>query len=238
MHFDDVKAALYPDTGRRRGLQLRAGIPAAATWSAASRPARSSGTEGFEQFSRPGPAALARAAGADVVRRRQPGLGALGGRARHELPDQQRGPGRGVNGLRRDPAVSDPGVPRPPIRTGQRPGVAGAGRDPDRQRDRAHSAPSTRPTSRPARRARPAPGAGADDVRPRPARDPRRRSPRRFTRTPVSARSREVAFALPFSFEPEDYVQILSDMAEKLGPALGWKPTWVGQPNEAAVPRP
>jgi alkanesulfonate monooxygenase SsuD/methylene tetrahydromethanopterin reductase-like flavin-dependent oxidoreductase (luciferase family) len=35
---------------------------------------------------------------------------------------------------------------------------------------------------------------------------------------------KEVAFALPFSFEHEDYVQILSDMAEKLGPALGWQP--------------
>ena len=33
---------------------------------------------------------------------------------------------------------------------------------------------------------------------------------------------REVAFALPFSFEHEDYVQILSDLAGKLGPALGW----------------
>ena len=34
----------------------------------------------------------------------------------------------------------------------------------------------------------------------------------------------EVAFALPFTFAPEDYVQILTDMATKLGPALGWKP--------------
>jgi alkanesulfonate monooxygenase SsuD/methylene tetrahydromethanopterin reductase-like flavin-dependent oxidoreductase (luciferase family) len=32
----------------------------------------------------------------------------------------------------------------------------------------------------------------------------------------------EVAFALPFSFEPPDYVQILTDLAERLGPALGW----------------
>jgi alkanesulfonate monooxygenase SsuD/methylene tetrahydromethanopterin reductase-like flavin-dependent oxidoreductase (luciferase family) len=32
----------------------------------------------------------------------------------------------------------------------------------------------------------------------------------------------EVAFALPFSFEPEDYIQILTDIAERLGPALGW----------------
>lgn len=31
----------------------------------------------------------------------------------------------------------------------------------------------------------------------------------------------EVAFALPFTFGHEDYVQILTDMAERLGPALG-----------------
>ncbi|MGY1620121.1 LLM class flavin-dependent oxidoreductase [Geodermatophilus sp. SYSU D00691] len=35
----------------------------------------------------------------------------------------------------------------------------------------------------------------------------------------------EVAFALPFSFAPEDYVQILTDIAEHLGPALGWRPS-------------
>lgn len=34
----------------------------------------------------------------------------------------------------------------------------------------------------------------------------------------------EVAFALPFTFGHEDYVQILTDMASKLGPALGWQP--------------
>jgi hypothetical protein len=33
-----------------------------------------------------------------------------------------------------------------------------------------------------------------------------------------------VAFALPFSFDHEDYVQILTDMATSLGPALGWNP--------------
>jgi len=36
---------------------------------------------------------------------------------------------------------------------------------------------------------------------------------------------REVAFALPFSFDHDDYVQILTDTAGKLGPALGWQPT-------------
>jgi alkanesulfonate monooxygenase SsuD/methylene tetrahydromethanopterin reductase-like flavin-dependent oxidoreductase (luciferase family) len=34
----------------------------------------------------------------------------------------------------------------------------------------------------------------------------------------------EVAFALPFSFDEEDYVQILTDMATTLGPLLGWHP--------------
>jgi alkanesulfonate monooxygenase SsuD/methylene tetrahydromethanopterin reductase-like flavin-dependent oxidoreductase (luciferase family) len=34
----------------------------------------------------------------------------------------------------------------------------------------------------------------------------------------------EVAFALPFTFEHEDYVQILTDIAGRLGPALGWQP--------------
>jgi hypothetical protein len=34
----------------------------------------------------------------------------------------------------------------------------------------------------------------------------------------------EVAFALPFTFGHADYVQILTDMAGKLGPALGWQP--------------
>jgi alkanesulfonate monooxygenase SsuD/methylene tetrahydromethanopterin reductase-like flavin-dependent oxidoreductase (luciferase family) len=35
----------------------------------------------------------------------------------------------------------------------------------------------------------------------------------------------EVAFALPFTFEHDDYVQILTDIATKLGPALGWQPS-------------
>jgi alkanesulfonate monooxygenase SsuD/methylene tetrahydromethanopterin reductase-like flavin-dependent oxidoreductase (luciferase family) len=36
---------------------------------------------------------------------------------------------------------------------------------------------------------------------------------------------REVVFALPFSFDHEDYVQITTDISERLGPALGWEPT-------------
>jgi hypothetical protein len=37
-------------------------------------------------------------------------------------------------------------------------------------------------------------------------------------------RADEVAFALPFTFDEEDYLQIVGDMAEKLGPKLGWTP--------------
>ena len=35
---------------------------------------------------------------------------------------------------------------------------------------------------------------------------------------------REVAFALPFTFAEADYAQILTDIATRLGPALGWTP--------------
>jgi alkanesulfonate monooxygenase SsuD/methylene tetrahydromethanopterin reductase-like flavin-dependent oxidoreductase (luciferase family) len=34
----------------------------------------------------------------------------------------------------------------------------------------------------------------------------------------------EVAFALPFSFDDEDYTQMLTDIATRLGPALGCQP--------------
>ncbi|HKV21192.1 MAG TPA: LLM class flavin-dependent oxidoreductase [Mycobacterium sp.] len=37
-------------------------------------------------------------------------------------------------------------------------------------------------------------------------------------------RSTEVAVALPFTFGADDYDQIITDLAEKLGPALGWTP--------------
>ncbi|WP_461188668.1 LLM class flavin-dependent oxidoreductase [Arthrobacter sp. Z4-13] len=42
----------------------------------------------------------------------------------------------------------------------------------------------------------------------------------------------EVAFALPFSFDQEDYVQILTDIAGKLGPTLGWTPAEAGQDSQ------
>ena len=38
-------------------------------------------------------------------------------------------------------------------------------------------------------------------------------------------RADEITFALPFTFGPEDYAQIIGDLADRLGPALGWTPT-------------
>jgi len=37
-------------------------------------------------------------------------------------------------------------------------------------------------------------------------------------------RASEIAFALPFTFGEDDYLQIITDMAENLGPRLGWTP--------------
>ncbi len=37
-------------------------------------------------------------------------------------------------------------------------------------------------------------------------------------------RADEVAFALPFTFDEADYRQIIADLAERLGPKLGWQP--------------
>jgi alkanesulfonate monooxygenase SsuD/methylene tetrahydromethanopterin reductase-like flavin-dependent oxidoreductase (luciferase family) len=42
-------------------------------------------------------------------------------------------------------------------------------------------------------------------------------------------RADEVTFALPFSFAPADYSQIITDMAQELGPRLGWQPSTTHQ---------
>ncbi|MBD0695461.1 LLM class flavin-dependent oxidoreductase [Streptomyces sp. CBMA123] len=46
----------------------------------------------------------------------------------------------------------------------------------------------------------------------------------------------EVAFALPFTFGHEDYVQILTDLATRLGPALGWSPSTPPAPPAPPAP--
>lgn len=46
----------------------------------------------------------------------------------------------------------------------------------------------------------------------------------------------EVAFALPFTFAHADYVQILTDIAGRLGPALGWRPATAGGGGAGPLP--
>jgi hypothetical protein len=51
-------------------------------------------------------------------------------------------------------------------------------------------------------------------------------------------RADEVAFALPFSFAENDYIQIVTDLAEQLGPRLGWTPTEGGRDEVLPGSRP
>ena len=217
-----------PGHRRRRGLRLRAGARGCCGWSRgepASDVRRARGRR--RGVLRPGAAALARAARpASGTAARSLRLGAVGRRARHELPDQQRGEGRGVDdGLRRDPAR------RRSARSGPRTRPATAARvsqglvviptDSATAAQRAKYAAYVE--ARDAADREPA-GPGPAAVRARPGRHVRARSPSSCTRTPAFREVAEVAFALPFSFEHEDYVQILTDIATRLGPALGWQP--------------
>lgn len=38
----------------------------------------------------------------------------------------------------------------------------------------------------------------------------------------------DITFALPFSFDSDDYVQIITDIAQRLGPRIGWRPKGAG----------
>ena len=50
-------------------------------------------------------------------------------------------------------------------------------------------------------------------------------------------RVNEVAFALPFSFAEDDYIQIITDIATQLGPRLGWRPALpAADPIDSLVP--
>ena len=191
MRYDDVKDALYPDTADARGLQLRAGRAAAAVGPRRVGQPTFQRHGGHRGVLRPGPAALPRPGRPALVRRRQPALGPVGRRARHELPDQQRRPGRGVRGLRRDPALAHPGVPRASSATVRRPASRRAWssspptpRPPD-QRAQVRSSTPSRGLPRTAAPQGPARMMFA----PRPGRHLGRRSPSSSTPTPPSARS-------------------------------------------------
>jgi alkanesulfonate monooxygenase SsuD/methylene tetrahydromethanopterin reductase-like flavin-dependent oxidoreductase (luciferase family) len=222
MHFDDVKAALYPDTAAAedfsyervaRLLRLVGGEPAATF----------GGTEGFEQFS-------------DRVQPHSPGLRRRMWYGGASLASARWAGEHSMNFLtssviRAEESEDFAAIQESHIR-------AFRAAHPDGPAARVSQGLVVIPTdsATAAQRAK-----YADYVAARMPRTARPQGPARMLFAPDLLGSaseiaealyahagfrevREVAFALPFSFERADYVQILSDIAGKLGPALGWSP--------------
>ena len=223
-HWEDVREALYPDTWDAEDFSYER-VSRLLRFVAGETAATLPRQEGFEQFSVAGGAALARAAVADVVRRRVARVGEVGGRERGELPDVSSVvKAEESEDFAVGPAVPHPGLPR--LRT--RPGAAA----------RVSQGLVVIPTdsASPAQRAKyeayvaartPRTAAPVGPARMMFARDILGTSEEIAAALYAHAAFREVtevAFALPFTFEHEDYVQILTDMATRLGPALGWAP--------------
>ena len=164
MHWADVREALYPDTADAEDFSYERAARLL-RFVAGDRAATFAGHRGIRAVLFAGGAALPRAAGADVVRRRVAGVGPVGRPERGQLPDVIGGAGGRVGGLRVGAAVPHPGVPRGAPGRGGGAGVAGTGRDPDRQRV-GRAARQVRGVRRGAHAAhRRAGRAGQDDVR-------------------------------------------------------------------------
>ncbi|MFI1769085.1 LLM class flavin-dependent oxidoreductase [Streptomyces sp. NPDC020800] len=225
MHFEQVKEALYPDTADtedftyervRRLLDLVRGTPATGF----------SGVEGFEVFS-------------DVVQPHSPGLGGrlwYGGAG----PGSARWAGEHAMNFLTSSVVKagDPEGPQDFAEIQLSHIRAFRARHPDGDAARVSQGLVVIPTdsASPAQRARYEEYAAKRLPRTASPQGPARllfapdlvgTSDELAERLHAHAAFREideVAFALPFTFEHEDYVQILTDMATKLGPALGWRP--------------
>ncbi|KOV92937.1 luciferase [Streptomyces sp. NRRL B-3648] len=225
MHYEQVRDALYPDTGDaedfghervRRLLDLVRGKPATDF----------SGVEGFEVFS-------------DVVQPHSPGLGRRLWYGGGSLGSARWAGEHGMNFLTSSVVRAGDGDGPPDFAEIQLSLVREfRAHHPDGESARVSQGLVVIPTdsASPEQRARYA--AYAAERLPRTASP---QGPARLLFAPdlvgtseeIAARLHahaafrevdEVAFALPFTFGHEDYVQILTDMATKLGPALGWRP--------------
>jgi alkanesulfonate monooxygenase SsuD/methylene tetrahydromethanopterin reductase-like flavin-dependent oxidoreductase (luciferase family) len=231
MHYEQVKGALYPDTGDaedfghervRRLLDLVRGKPATDF----------SGVEGFEVFS-------------DVVQPQSPGLGRRLWYGGGSLGSARWAGEHGMNFLtssvvKAESARDADGGGGPPDFAGIQLSLIREFRahHPDGEAARVSQGLVVIPTdsASPEQRARYARYAAGRLPRTAIPQGPARllfapdlvgTSAELAERLHAHAAFREVdevAFALPFTFEHEDYVQILTDMAERLGPALGWRP--------------
>ncbi|MEV4341058.1 LLM class flavin-dependent oxidoreductase [Streptomyces sp. NPDC049590] len=228
MHYDQVKGALYPDTGDaedfgfervRRLLDLVRGKPATDF----------SGVEGFEVFS-------------DVVQPHSPGLGRRMWYGGGSLRSARWAGEHGMNFLTSSVVkVEDSeGADGPPDFAAIQSSLIREFRThhPDGEAARVSQGLVVIPTdsATPAQRAKYEEYAARRLPRTAAPQGPGRQlfapdlvgdSAELAERLHAHAAFREVdevAFALPFTFGHEDYVQILTDMATRLGPALGWRP--------------
>jgi alkanesulfonate monooxygenase SsuD/methylene tetrahydromethanopterin reductase-like flavin-dependent oxidoreductase (luciferase family) len=222
MHWDDVRDALYPDTADAedfsyervaRLLRFVAGEPAAAF----------AGTDGFEQFS-------------SIVQPHSAGLRSRMWYGGASLASARWAGEHGVNFLtssvvRAEEADDFASIQRSHIRAFRAAHKAGPAARVSQglvviPTDSASAAQQAKYAAYVAART-PRTEAPVGPARMLFARDILGRSEEIATALYQHAGFREVtevAFALPFSFAPEDYAQILTDMATKLGPALGWAP--------------
>ncbi|HEY2288663.1 MAG TPA: LLM class flavin-dependent oxidoreductase [Streptosporangiaceae bacterium] len=222
MHFDDVRAALYPDTAGAedfsyervsRLLRLIGGEPASTF----------RGTEGIEQFS-------------DRVQPHSPGLRRRMWYGGASLASARWAGEHGMNFLTSSVIRAEESEDFAEVQQAQVRAFRAA--HPDGDAARVSQGLVVIPTDSATATQRAKYQAYVDARTPRTARP---QGPARMMFAPDLLGSssqiadalyahagfrevREVAFALPFSFEHDDYVQILTDMAAKLGPALGWQP--------------
>jgi alkanesulfonate monooxygenase SsuD/methylene tetrahydromethanopterin reductase-like flavin-dependent oxidoreductase (luciferase family) len=224
MHFDEVKSALYPDTADvedftyervERLLRLVSGEPAATF----------SGTEGFEQYS-------------DRVQPHSPGLRARMWYGAGSLSSARWAGEHRMHLLTSSVVQAEESTDFSEIQRSQIRAFRAA--HPDGAGARVSQGLVVIPTDSATREQK---EKYARYVAARTPRTYEPQGPRRmmFSRDHLGTSEeiaaalyadagflevKEVAFALPFTFEPDDYVQILTDMAKHLGPTLGWKAGW------------
>ena len=126
--------------------------------------------------------------------------------------------------LRHHPGPEHRHVPRQPSAPRKGACLTGSGRHPDRLRHRRADPPLPRVRGEPVRADQDPAGPARHAVLPRLRRHAPTNSPTSSTTHAGFQRADEVAFALPFTFAEDDYRQIITDLAESLGPRLGWEP--------------
>ncbi|GHF39809.1 alkanesulfonate monooxygenase SsuD/methylene tetrahydromethanopterin reductase-like flavin-dependent oxidoreductase (luciferase family) [Amycolatopsis bartoniae] len=222
MHYDRVRPALYPDTGdaedfgyerMRRLLGFVRGEPATDF----------SGTEGFEVFS-------------DRVQPHSPGLGRRLWYGGGSLRSARWAGEQGMNFLTSSVVKAEESEDFEEIQLSHVRAFRAA--HPDGERARVSQGLVVIPTDSASPGQRAKYEAYVDKRTPRTA-SPQGPARMLFARDLVGTSEEiaerlyahaafreidEVAFALPFTFEHDDYVQILTDLATRLGPALGWQP--------------